>query len=39
MGTWEHIILGELPWHNECLRVLVREGGGGDPSKYTHRNK
>jgi hypothetical protein len=31
MGTWEHIILGELPWHNECLRVLVREGGGEIP--------
>jgi hypothetical protein len=29
MGTWEHIKLGELPYHNAL---------GGDPSN-THKNK
>jgi hypothetical protein len=34
MGTWEHIKLRELPWHN-TLRVLLL----GEIPQNTHRNK
>jgi len=29
---WEHMILGELPWHN-ALGFLCKKGGGGKPPK------
>jgi hypothetical protein len=29
MGTWEHINLGEFPWHNALGFFFVWGGGGG----------
>ncbi len=34
MGTWEHIKLGELPWHNP-----YHYSAGGDRSKYTETKR
>jgi hypothetical protein len=33
MGTWEHIKLGELPWHNSLGFFCCAGRWVGDPSK------
>jgi len=35
MGTWEHIKLGELPWHNALSVFLL----GSEIPQNTHKNK
>jgi hypothetical protein len=35
MGTWEHIKLRELPWHNNALRFFRM----GEIPQNTHSNK